>query len=101
MTRQLEAKIEQRALRQKERALLSVYGGLEDGVSRAGGALLGFTVSYRGGDVLMVLKADFPAGRMIAFVGAEDLPEVLSKAAKEAASDALRWKEDKWGRDEG
>jgi hypothetical protein len=73
---------------------LALYGGLDDAVSHAGGDLTGFSVRISDLDCLMTVRAQFPGGHMIAFVGAEDLAAVLVKAAREARSDALRWRVD-------
>ncbi len=98
MTRVLEAEAEDRALRQRSMVIKSVYGALEAGVQRAGGELLGFSVSYRVGDVLMTLRVQMPAGRMVGFVGATDLPGVFIKAARETAADQVRWKQDHYSK---
>lgn len=94
MSRQLDQKIEDRARRAKESALLALYGGLEDAISHAGGELTGFSVKLRGYDTLMTVRALFPAGAQVAFVGAEDLPAVFVKAMKEGKRDELRWRGD-------
>ena len=98
MTRQLDEEREARAARRQDRVLLAINGGLYSGVSRAGGVLLGFSVKLDEFDCLLTLRAEFPAGRMVAFVGGYDLGDVLQKAAKGASSDGLRWRTDKWGK---
>lgn len=96
MSRQLEQKMEERARREREQALLAIYGGLSDAVERAGGALSGFSAKMSDWDCLLVLRAEFPGGKMVAFVGAADLPNALIKAVREGKRDELRWKPDKW-----
>lgn len=96
---QVEKYAEARFQKEKRALFLAVYGGLSAGVSRAGGELVGFSVKFGEADVFCTLRADFPAGRMVAFVGADDLSGCLVKAAREAKSDALRWKKDKWARE--
>jgi len=98
MSRQLDGDREARAARRRDRVLVAVNGGLYNGVSRAGGILLGFSVKLDEFDCLLTLRAEFPAGRMVSFVGGYDLADVLQKAAKGAAGDGLRWREDKWGK---
>jgi len=99
MSRQLDKKIEDRSRKLKDAAVLALYGGLEDAVGHAGGALTGFSVTVGDYECLMVLKAVFPGGKQVAFVGASGLPEVFVKASREAARDELRWKEDQWAND--
>lgn len=82
--------------KEKHALLTSVYGGLEAAVDYAGGQLSGLSVSFRGSDVLLTVRAHFPAGGMICFVGSDDLPRVLGKAEREVKSGRVHWKEDKW-----
>lgn len=98
MSRQLEQKQEERKARRDKRVLLAVNGGLEAGVERAGGRLHGFSVKLSEYDCLLTLRAEFPGGAMVAFVGGADLPDVLLKGSKAAKTDGLRWKKDKWAR---
>lgn len=98
MSRQLEQKMEERVRRERSQLLLAVYGGLADAVERSGGILCGFSAKMSDYDCLIVLRADFPGGRMVAFVGAADLATALIKATREGKSDQLRWKPDKWGK---
>jgi hypothetical protein len=93
--------LDKRAKLEKEATLLALYGGLEDGVSRAGGVLVGLSVKFNGFDCLLTLKAEFPAGMMVGFVGGEDLAHVIRKAAAEAVRDTVKWREDKWRSDGG
>jgi hypothetical protein len=95
MTR-LDKVMEARMAREREATLLAVYGGLESGVERAGGELIGISVRIQAMDCLLTLRAVFPAGAMVGFVGGEDLAAVMRKAAGEAARDQVRWQEDKW-----
>jgi hypothetical protein len=76
--------------------LKAVDGGLDAAVSRAGGELTGYSVKFGYEDCLMVLKAVFPAGPMVAFVGAGDASGCYLKATREAGSDSLQWRQDKW-----
>jgi hypothetical protein len=96
VSRAIEQQVEDRATRERSRVVVSVYGGLEAAVGRAGGELVGLSVAWRGTDVLMTLRARFPAGRMVGFVGAADLPAVFVKAAREASADQVRWREDNY-----
>jgi hypothetical protein len=82
--------------RQREALLIAVYGGLEDAVSRNGGELLGLGIKFGDGELLMTLRAVFPAGRVVAFVGSENMPSAFVKATREAGRDQLRWREDKF-----
>jgi len=96
VSRAIEQRVEDRAKRERSRVIVSIYGGLESAVERAGGELVGLSIAYRGGDVLMTLRAKFPAGRMVGFVGAADLPAVFVKAVREAGNDGVRWREDNY-----
>lgn len=86
--------------RQREAVQLAVYGALIGAVERAGGQLNGLNVKFGEDEVLLILKAKFPGGHMIGYVGAEDLPQGMVKATREAGRDAIKWKPDKWHKDE-
>lgn len=101
MSRQLEARIEEASRARQAKVLEAVYGGLYDAVGRAGGELTGLNVKWDGAEVLLVIKAVFPGGPMVGFVGAEDLAGGLVKAAREAVTDSIKWRADKWARKEG
>jgi hypothetical protein len=70
---------------------------LEESVARAGGVLRGFAYKDRGGDCLLVLKAEVSGKMMVAFVGSDNLGSLLVKAVRLAGRDELRWKEDVYG----
>lgn len=92
----LDRLMDARAAKEKEQTLVAVYGGLEAAVGGAGGEMLGFSVKLDGLGCLLILKAHFPAGTMVGFVGAETIDGCLRKATWEAARDLIKWREDKW-----
>jgi hypothetical protein len=96
MARSREAAAEAAQEKRLRAAGKVVDGGLVEGVSRAGGELLGFSVKLSPYDVLITLRAEFPGGRMVGFIGGETLSGALVKAQREAASDAIKWREDRW-----
>lgn len=81
---------------ERQASLLAIYGGLEQGVSKAGGELTGFSMRLGELDCLLTLRAVFPGGAMIGFVGGEDVAHCMRKGATEAARDLVRWRPDKW-----
>lgn len=97
MSRQLEAIIEERQARREKGIIKAVEYGLVGSVGHAGGELVGFSVLYRGSDVLLVLKAVFPGGKQVSFVGSDTLGSALVKACREARADKLVWKKDQYG----
>jgi len=96
MSRQLEQLQEERTRKRHSALLIAVEYGLQGAVEHSGGEYLGFAYRHRGGEALLIIKAVFPAGRQVAFVGAEDLGGALVKATKLGQQDRLRWKADKW-----
>ncbi len=96
MTSIEEAERDQREMRRAMRLLRLCEGGLQAAVARAGGDLAGFSVKLSGYDVLLTLRADFPGGRMISWCGGSTLAHAIDKASREAKSDNLRWRKDKW-----
>lgn len=84
----------------KEKKLIAIgrvcEGGLIGAVKHAGGELIGLSVKLNQYDCLLTLRAVLPAGRMVAFIGADTLATALLKAAREARSDDLNWREDRF-----
>lgn len=91
---QVEAEIRQARL--AERVFRCLDGGLWQAVAYAGGQLEGFSVKSTEVDALMTLRARFPGGAMVAFVGADTVTACIIKATREAGGDRLRWRADKW-----
>lgn len=91
----------ERMKKEREAALLALYGGLEQGVERAGGQLTGLNIKWDGAGCLFVVKAEFPAGHQVAFVWADDMAAGLGKIMKESGADKLRWRADRFDRREG
>jgi len=98
MTRQLEAESESRSAKLDKQTLEACNGGLEAAVARAGGILRGLSIRIDEYEVLVTIKAEFPAGPQVAFVGSEDVGGAMRKGMREAARDALQWRTDKWAR---
>lgn len=96
MSRQLEASAEAKQERRDKAVLAALAGGLHEAIARAGGELVGFSVKISFADCLLVIKADFPAGRQVSFVGSETVEGALLKAVREGRSDNLRWRDDRY-----
>lgn len=96
MSRQLEQVSEDRAARRRKLLLKAVTGGLEDAVGRAGGELRGLSLKLGDYEVLMTLRAEFPAGSMVGFVGGADVEACYIKGMNLAGNDQMKWREDKW-----
>lgn len=94
MSRQLDQVVEERQAKRAAAILAAVEYGLVGGVERAGGQFVGFSITDRGSDWLMVVKAVIGGRKQVAFVGAGDLGAALVKAARLASSDGLRWRDD-------
>lgn len=92
----IDVLMEKRMKLEREASLLALYGGLVEGVERAGGVLWGLSVKFDGAGCLLVLKAEFPAGGMVGFVGGDDLAHVIRKGAAKAVRDEVKWREDRW-----
>lgn len=96
MTRSLDEARESRQQKLDNALLLACEGGIEDALGHAGAELQGFSVKFRGHDVLLTARVVLAGRRQIAFVGSESLGGVLRKLCREARKDALNWKEDTW-----
>lgn len=98
MSRTREAAQEERVQRLAERTYRCLTGGLATAVSYTGGHLLGISIKYTEDDILLTLRAEFPGGRMVCFVGAADLARGFVKATREAGKETLRWRADRYSR---
>lgn len=96
MSRQLEQQIEERTAKRHANIVRAVEYALQGGVERSGGEYLGFSYKHSPGEGLLVIRAVFPAGLQVAFVGSEDLGGCLVKAVNLANRDGLRWRADKY-----
>lgn len=97
MSRQLEQVIEERSRKRGLLIVMAIEYGLAEAVQRAGGQPTGIAVKGILGDCLIVVKATFPGGPQVAFVGAEDFGSALIKCVRLAAADKLLWRADKYG----
>lgn len=96
MSRQHDQASEDRRHRLRQEAGKAADEGLQGAVERMGGDLLGLSVKWTGYDCLLTLRAEFPAGRMVCFVGSGGLAQCLVKACSEAKIDGLKWRADKF-----
>lgn len=94
MTRSTEAKAEEKQQRRALALLRCAEGGLIEAVNSAGGELTGFSAKLGEWDCLLTLRAEFPSGPCIGFVGGETLGGCLLKAEAQAKRDAVDWKVD-------
>jgi len=97
MSRQLEQAVEDRSARRFKQVGRSLDGGLIEAVARGGGILRGFSARLGPHESLITLRAEFPGGAMVAFVGSSSIIEALLKADRDARTDKLRWRPDKYG----
>lgn len=96
MTRTNWADVEVKEQKRRDDIAKATLGGLEEAVGRMGGELTGVTFKVGEYDVLGVLKAEFPGGAMVSFVGAASIGAVLHKAMQEGQRDNLTWKTDQY-----
>ncbi len=96
MSRQLEAKQEERQQQVNIEVLAAVEFELVGTVAFLGGMLLGLSIKIGAVDCLMTLRADFEGRRMVCFVGAPDIGSCLRKAVTEGHINNLKWKEDSY-----
>jgi hypothetical protein len=71
-------------------------GGLEKAVDRMGGEMTGVNFKVGDYDYLAIIKAEFPAGPQVCFVGGSSIGDVLQKAASSGWQDKLSWRPDRY-----
>ena len=99
MSRQLEQDAEDRQARRWANTGKAIARDLHKAVERNGGFLTGFTMKFDEFDALLVLKAEFPGGPQVAFVGGGSPEGCVLKAVSEAKRDGLKWKPDRWAKE--
>lgn len=70
--------------------------GLSGTIAYQGGELTGFSMKVGNVDFLLTLRAHFPAGHLISWVGASSMVEVFLKAERLAAEGRMEWHGDKY-----
>lgn len=100
MSRQLDQKQEDRARARMVRLSAACDGALMGAVEHSGGILLGMSVKFETYDTLLTLRAEFPGGRMVAFVGGDSLGSALLKVVREGRRDGLKWRQDRYAKEQ-
>lgn len=73
--------------------------GLSGKIAYSGGDLTGFSMKIGNSGYLLTLRARFPGGHMVSWVGAENMTEVILKSERLASQEALEWNKDKYRQD--
>lgn len=94
MTRSTEAAREKKQAAQALKLWRCASTGLFEAVERSGGELRGFSMKVGEWDCLLTLRADFPTGPCVGFVGGETIGGCLLKAEMQASRDAIGWRPD-------
>lgn len=84
--------------RTNKAAALAVAGELESSVAYAGAILTGFSMRLGEGETLMTLRVILAGRRQVSFVASGTMAQCFAKAVREAKSDRLRWKVDKFAK---
>lgn len=100
MSRQLEVKIEERATRRRLALESALEYGLAGSIEATGLVFLGFTVRYDADDCLIVLKATTGDRQIVSFVGSDTLPNCILKCVRDAQNDRLRWRPDRFAKEQ-
>lgn len=93
-TNEVEAEVKEQ--KRRDKISQAALGGLERAVERSGGSLRGISFKVGDWDVLGTLRAEFPGGAMVAFIGGSTIGAVLHKAMEAGMHDELRWREDEY-----
>lgn len=96
MTRQLDADLEERRDKRVQALGGLLHYGIPEHFARCNVLLSGLSVKFSGVDCLVTLRAEIEGVPQVAFVGGSDLGSCLQKAVREAHTDALRWRVDKF-----
>lgn len=97
MSRQLEQVEERRSTRLHEAVIRTLVYVFPSVLSGQGREWSGFTVKRTQYETLVVLKCVKAGVPEVAFVASSDIIHALEKAGREAESDKLRWRVDRYG----
>lgn len=96
MSRQGDAKAEQRESAKQHTLVKALSFGIVDELEFSGIELLGFSFKYDAFNCLMTVKADIAGERQVAFVGSDTLINCILKTYSEARNGGLRWRADQY-----
>lgn len=96
MSRQLEAKGEERQKARHDALIRALEFGIVDELRTQGIELFGFSIKYDSFNCLLTLKADVAGTRSVSFVGSDTIVNVILKTSSMAYNESLRWKEDQY-----
>lgn len=77
--------------------LRAVEFELEGSVAHAGMMMTGFSVKFGDGECLLTVRGVLAGRPQIAFVGSSDLGNCILKVVRDALSDKLKFRDDKFG----
>jgi hypothetical protein len=81
-----------------KRVVVMLTGGFEDLIEDLGGECLGISIRSHQYQSLLVIRADFPGGAFVGFVGAQTAAEAVAKAHNQLKNNKLKWKPDKYAK---
>jgi hypothetical protein len=96
MTRQGDAKQEDRQTKLVKDGGQALNGAFERALRESGADLTGLNLRFNGLEWLATIKAEVDGVPSVAFVGSGTLLLVIVKATREASGRKLRWRKDKW-----
>lgn len=100
MTRQLEHALEERqAYRQAEVSKALDYG-IAGALESQGDELLGIAIKYNPASCLLTIKAIVEGEHCVAFIGSDTMANCVLKTALEARHHRLRWRQDKYHKEQ-
>lgn len=99
MSRQLDAGIEGRARKRYDALVRALEFELVDELQTGGADLYGFSVKIDDWQCLITLRAFVDGVACVSFVGADNLAGVFVKSAQLAKKGELRWKVDRFAKE--
>lgn len=96
MSRQGDAKAEQREAAKRNALVKALEFGIVDALEAQGIDLLGYAFKYDAFNCLMTVKAVIAGKQQVAFVGSDSVINCILKTDSEARNGGLRWRLDKY-----
>lgn len=96
MSQEDEALVKKSTNRRAESLEECLDYALKGAVAYSGGIMTGLSMRMGDSDYLLTLRADFPAGPMVTWVGGTNIVEIFLKAVRETNDGKLSWRIDKY-----
>lgn len=99
MSRQLDQQHEEKVTKRNLQVTNALDYGVAGSIESMGGELSNYTIYHDAFECMIVLKVKFGNRHRVAFVFSETVTSCILKCVRDAQHDRLKWKADKYQKD--